>query len=97
MDEIHRFSKAQQDIFLPAVEKGDYTFIGATTENPSFRINSSLISRCKLIVLDKFCPDSIFDILKRAAIIKSEQVFISDELINIIGKVADGGLFLNLN
>ena len=51
MDEIHRFNKAQQDAFLPFVEKGSIILIGATTENPSFEINSALLSRCKVFVL----------------------------------------------
>jgi putative ATPase len=51
VDEIHRFNKAQQDAFLPYVEKGSIILIGATTENPSFEINSALLSRCKVFVL----------------------------------------------
>ena len=51
VDEIHRFNKAQQDAFLPFVEKGSIILIGATTENPSFEINSALLSRCKVFVL----------------------------------------------
>ncbi|MCR2022544.1 AAA family ATPase, partial [Blautia pseudococcoides] len=51
VDEIHRFNKAQQDAFLPYVEKGSITLIGATTENPSFEINAALLSRCKVFVL----------------------------------------------
>ena len=53
IDEIHRFNKAQQDAFLPYVERGDITLIGATTENPSFEINSALLSRSKVYALQR--------------------------------------------
>ncbi|XP_045616097.2 ATPase WRNIP1 [Procambarus clarkii] len=66
MDEVHRFNKAQQDIFLPHVENGLLTLIGATTENPSFTLNSALLSRCRVITLDALSPRSIRRILKRA-------------------------------
>ena len=59
MDEIHRFNKAQQDAFLPYVEKGSIVLIGATTENPSFEINSALLSRCKVFVLQALLPDEV--------------------------------------
>ncbi len=65
VDEIHRFNKAQQDAFLPHVEDGTITLIGATTENPSFEINSPLLSRCRVFTLDKLGPDQISDILDR--------------------------------
>lgn len=67
MDEIHRFNKKQQDIFLMHVEKGDIVLIGATTENPSFTVNSALLSRCRVIVLQKLEPESLYRILERAA------------------------------
>lgn len=66
MDEIHRFNKLQQDIFLPHVESGTITLIGATTENPSFSLNSALLSRCRVIILEKIPPESMLEILKRA-------------------------------
>ncbi|CAB4377267.1 unnamed protein product [Rhizophagus irregularis] len=66
LDEIHRFNKAQQDLFLPYVESGGVTLIGATTENPSFKINSSLLSRCKVFTLNKLTIDEVQEILKRA-------------------------------
>ncbi|XP_063705299.1 ATPase WRNIP1-like [Culicoides brevitarsis] len=65
MDEIHRFNKAQQDIFLPHVENGTITLIGATTENPSFSLNNALLSRCRVIVLEKLQTDELIEILKR--------------------------------
>ena len=66
VDEIHRFNKAQQDAFLPFVEKGSIILIGATTENPSFEINSALLSRCKVFVLEALTPKDIAELLHRA-------------------------------
>jgi putative ATPase len=66
IDEIHRFNKAQQDAFLPHVEKGNIRLIGATTENPSFEINSALLSRCRVYVLQPLTEDQIVNLLKRA-------------------------------
>src|SRR5215471_17070549 len=66
VDEIHRFNKAQQDAFLPHVEKGSIRLIGATTENPSFEINSALLSRCRVYVLKQLTEENILKLLKRA-------------------------------
>jgi putative ATPase len=66
IDEIHRFNKAQQDAFLPHVEKGNIRLIGATTENPSFEINSALLSRCRVYVLKPLTEDQIVNLLRRA-------------------------------
>jgi putative ATPase len=66
VDEIHRFNKAQQDAFLPHVEKGSIRLIGATTENPSFEINSALLSRCRVYVLKPLTEDEIVTLLQRA-------------------------------
>src|SRR6202163_1978331 len=66
VDEIHRFNKAQQDAFLPHVEKGSIRLIGATTENPSFEINSALLSRCRVYVLKPLAEDQIVVLLRRA-------------------------------
>ena len=66
IDEIHRFNKAQQDAFLPHVEKGNIRLIGATTENPSFEINSALLSRCRVYVLQPLTEDQIVALLRRA-------------------------------
>lgn len=68
MDEIHRFNKMQQDVFLPHVESGTITLIGATTENPSFSLNSALLSRCRVVVLHKLSVANLVSILKRAVI-----------------------------
>lgn len=66
MDEIHRFNKRQQDTFLLSVEKGEITLIGATTENPSFIINSALLSRCRVVVMEKLDSNDIYCILEKA-------------------------------
>ena len=66
MDEIHRFNKAQQDAFLPFVEKGSIVLIGATTENPSFEINAALLSRCKVFVLQALTAEELTALLRRA-------------------------------
>ena len=66
VDEIHRFNKAQQDAFLPFVEKGSIILIGATTENPSFEINNALLSRCRVFVLKELSKEDIISLLKRA-------------------------------
>ncbi len=73
VDEIHRFNKAQQDAFLPYVEKGSITLIGATTENPSFEVNSALLSRCKVFVLKALQPEDMKALLRRA--LTSEKGF----------------------
>jgi putative ATPase len=66
VDEIHRFNKAQQDAFLPSVEKGDITLIGATTENPSFEVNSALLSRSRVFVLEQLDSEALKLLLQRA-------------------------------
>ena len=66
VDEIHRFNKAQQDAFLPYVEQGSIILIGATTENPSFEVNSALLSRCKVFVLKGLTEDDLVTLLRRA-------------------------------
>jgi len=67
IDEIHRFNRAQQDAFLPHVEKGNIRLIGATTENPSFEINSALLSRCRVYVLKALTEDQVAQLLQRRA------------------------------
>lgn len=66
MDEIHRFNKKQQDVFLMSVEKGDIVLLGATTENPSFTINNALLSRCRVVVLEKLTSEQLYNILSAA-------------------------------
>ena len=66
VDEIHRFNRAQQDAFLPYVERGDIVLVGATTENPSFELNAALLSRCKVVVLPALGPEELASMLRRA-------------------------------
>lgn len=94
VDEIHRFNKAQQDAFLPFVEKGSIILIGATTENPSFEVNSALLSRCKVFVLQELKTDELVQLLKRALSDEkgfgSQQINIADELLEMIAVFANG-------
>lgn len=90
IDEIHRFNKAQQDAFLPYVEKGSIILIGATTENPSFTINNALLSRCKVFVLEPLKKEDIVELLKRA--ISSSKGFGDNKII-----LPDGALDLMAN
>ncbi|MHC4261912.1 MAG: AAA family ATPase, partial [Planctomycetota bacterium] len=66
VDEIHRFNKAQQDAFLPYVERGDILLVGATTENPSFEVNSALLSRARVVVLEALDEQRLVALLRRA-------------------------------
>lgn len=94
VDEIHRFNKAQQDAFLPFVEKGSIILIGATTENPSFEINGALLSRCKVFVLQALKTEELSALLCRALTDKrgfgQQQVQISDDMIKMIASFANG-------
>ncbi|MDN6270748.1 MAG: AAA family ATPase, partial [Tetragenococcus koreensis] len=92
VDEIHRFNKAQQDAFLPYVEQGSIILIGTTTENPSFEVNSALLSRCKVFVLKELTVSDIVRLLKNA--IKNPdgfgnyQITIDDDAIEAIARFA---------
>jgi len=94
IDEIHRFNKAQQDAFLPFVEKGSIILIGATTENPSFEINSALLSRCRVFVLNGLSREDLFQLLKQALLdprgFGGQEVRITDDMLNIIAGFANG-------
>src|SRR5437899_9213595 len=95
VDEIHRFNKAQQDAFLPHVEKGNIRLIGATTENPSFEINSALLSRCRVYVLKPLTEDQIVELLKRALAdeergMGSMKVSASDDVLKKIAAYSSG-------
>ncbi len=94
VDEIHRFNKAQQDAFLPFVEKGSIVLIGATTENPSFEVNNALLSRCRVFVLKELTSEDILILLKRALSDErgfgKEKVNISDDDLKIIAEFANG-------
>ncbi len=94
VDEIHRFNKAQQDAFLPFVEKGSIILIGATTENPSFEVNNALLSRCKVFVLKELAAKEIRELLCRALTdsrgFGGLKVQIPDELLDMIAEFANG-------
>ena len=94
VDEIHRFNKAQQDAFLPFVEKGSIVLIGATTENPSFEVNSALLSRCRVFVLSALEREDLVRLLKQALDdprgFGNQKVHIEDDLLNIIANFANG-------
>ncbi len=90
VDEIHRFNKAQQDAFLPFVEKGSIILIGATTENPSFEINGALLSRCKVFVLKPLSVDDITCLLKRALAFLDGNISVSDDILRAIAAFSNG-------
>lgn len=95
VDEVHRFNKAQQDAFLPHIEKGIILFVGATTENPSFELNSALLSRCRVHVMDALTSADIVLALQRALADKERglgklKLIISAENLNLIATAADG-------
>jgi putative ATPase len=101
LDEVHRFNKAQQDAFLPYVEDGTLTFIGATTENPSFELNNALLSRARVYVLRALTQDDLAAVLRRA--LADEQrglggrYTIGDDALRVIAQAADGDARRALN
>lgn len=94
VDEIHRFNKAQQDAFLPFVEKGSIILIGATTENPSFEVNGALLSRCKVFVLKALSVEDITALLRRAITDErgfgGQKIIIEDSLLQKLAAFANG-------
>ena len=94
VDEIHRFNKAQQDAFLPFVEKGSIILIGATTENPSFEVNGALLSRCKVFVLKGLTEDDLLLLLKRALSdprgFGTQKVETEEDVLRLIAAFANG-------
>ena len=95
VDEVHRFNKAQQDAFLPHIERGSILFVGATTENPSFELNSALLSRCRVHAMEAVSVDDIVDALRRALDddergLGGQGVRVGDEQLRLIGSAADG-------
>src|SRR5262245_17323305 len=102
VDEIHRFNKAQQDAFLPYVENGTIVLIGATTENPSFEVNSALLSRSKVFVLEPLSLESIVAVMRRALAdsergLGAEQIDVSDALLSRIAEFSGGDARSALN
>lgn len=102
IDEIHRFNKAQQDAFLPYVESGTIILIGATTENPSFEVNSALLSRSKVFVLEMLTTDEVVTLLERALADRSRgfgehRIDIADDILRAIAVYASGDARVALN
>ncbi len=97
VDEIHRFNKAQQDAFLPYVENGNIILIGATTENPSFEVNSALLSRTKVYVLKSLRDEDIINILKRAIIKVYNDINVDEDCLRIIANICNGDARQALN
>lgn len=101
VDEIHRFNKAQQDAFLPYVEKGSIVLIGATTENPSFEINSALLSRCKVFVLQALTSEDLTvllqNVLKSPKGFGDQTVHITEEMLSMIAEFSNGDARTALN
>jgi putative ATPase len=101
LDEVHRFNKSQQDAFLPYVEDGTLTFIGATTENPSFELNNALLSRARVYVLKSLDDKALGGIVRRAleqgALAGESSVTITDDALQLIIMAADGDARRALN
>ncbi len=95
VDEVHRFNKAQQDAFLPHIERGTIIFVGATTENPSFELNSALLSRCRVHVLESVSPEDVVEALERALAdgergLGEQAIRVTRESLLEIARAADG-------
>ena len=102
VDEIHRFNRGQQDAFLPHVEKGTIVLVGATTENPSFEVNSALLSRCRVYVLRALTEDDLVAIIRRALAdgergLAALAPEVSDEALRLIARLANGDARSALN
>ncbi|HEY9787085.1 MAG TPA: AAA family ATPase, partial [Candidatus Obscuribacterales bacterium] len=102
VDEIHRFNKAQQDAFLPYVENGTIVLVGATTENPSFELNSALLSRLKVFILEELSMDDLTEILRNALEdaergLGGERVAITDEQLKLMATYSSGDARTSLN
>jgi putative ATPase len=102
LDEIHRFNRAQQDVFLPFMETGEIVLIGATTENPSFELNGALLSRCKVVVLDSLAPEAIARIVRRTLRdisrgLGARDFRLDDEALSFIAQTSGGDARRALN
>ncbi len=98
VDEIHRFNKSQQDSFLPFVENGTITLVGATTENPSFELNGALLSRCQVLVLNRLDDAALDALISRAEMYERRKLPVTSEAKSALVNMADGDgrYFLNL-
>lgn len=90
VDEIHRFNRSQQDIFLPYIENGTITLVGATTENPSFELNAALLSRSKIFVLNRLGTDALKDLITRTEDFYKRSIPLTDEAKEALCAMADG-------
>jgi putative ATPase len=90
VDEIHRFNKSQQDAFLPVVEDGTITLVGATTENPSFELNAALMSRCQVMVLKRLDSAAIENLLRKAETHTGRELPLTDAARDMLKTMADG-------
>jgi putative ATPase len=90
VDEIHRFNRAQQDVFLPFLENGTITLIGATTENPSFELNGALLSRCKVLVLKRLDEEALLKLIKKAEDFTGVALPLTDDAKAALANMADG-------
>lgn len=90
VDEIHRFNKTQQDVFLPYLENGIIILIGATTENPSFALNSALLSRCKVLTLNRLSNNAMLSIIKRTEQHKGIKLPLAEEAYEYLYQLSDG-------
>ena len=102
LDEIHRFNKSQQDVLLPSVESGQIILIGATTENPFFEVNRPLLSRLRMLTLERLAPSALVSILRRALTdvdygLGKKDLSATDELLEDIGRFVDGDARMVLN
>lgn len=102
VDEVHRFNKAQQDAFLPFIEDGSLTFVGATTENPSFALNGALLSRARTYVLQSLTADDLVELLKRTLVdckrgLGTRELVVSDQQLQQLAGAADGDARRALN
>ncbi|MBT3883366.1 MAG: AAA family ATPase, partial [Rhodospirillaceae bacterium] len=90
IDEIHRFNRAQQDSFLPYVEDGTVTLVGATTENPSFELNGALLSRCQVLVLNRLDDEALEKLVQRAETSEAKQLPLDKDARGALRAMADG-------
>ncbi len=90
VDEIHRFNRAQQDVFLSSIEEGTVILVGATTENPSFALNAALLSRCRVLVLNRLESASLEMLLRKAEAYKGKTLPLTEEARNTLVQMADG-------
>lgn len=102
VDEIHRFNRAQQDAFLPYVERGDVVLVGATTENPSFELNAALLSRCRVVVLEPLTPADLIELMRQALRdpergLGESGVEADDEALEALAQLASGDARKALN